>query len=107
MVALDVQFCTDKPESGELHQGHGILKDFSLSGVYFFSEPPIPLVPGQILNLTISTSLPHLDLFDTSHIRAKGEVVRLEPPGPSQYQQGVAINFLESPTFYNPAQLDG
>lgn len=105
MVSLDVQYCTDLPETGEQLQGYGTLKDFSLSGLFFFSDPPIPLLPGQILTLNISTSLPNLDLFDTSHIKARGEVVRLEPSEPSHYQLGIAINFLESPTFFNPTKM--
>jgi c-di-GMP-binding flagellar brake protein YcgR len=106
VVSLDVQYCTDLPETGELLQGHGTLQDFSLSGLYFFSELPIPLLPGQTLMLTIAASLPHLDQFDTSHIKAKGQVVRLEPTQPNRYRLGIAIHFLESPTFSNPAILD-
>jgi c-di-GMP-binding flagellar brake protein YcgR len=105
MVSLEVEYCADFPETGELLHGQGTLKDFSLSGVYFFSDPPIPLLPGQTLTLIISTSLPNLDLFDTSHIKARGEVVRLEPTEPSRRQFGIAINFLESPTFFNPTKM--
>jgi c-di-GMP-binding flagellar brake protein YcgR len=106
MVSLDVQYYTDFPETGQLFQGHGMLKDFSLSGVYFLSDPPIPLLPGQTLTLTITASLPNLDLFDTSHIKARGQVVRLEPSDPKSYPLGIAINFIETPTFFNPAHLD-
>jgi len=102
-VSLDVQYCTDLPETGGLLQGYGILKDFSLSGLFFFCDPPVSLLPGQILTLTIAASLPNLDLYDTSHIRARGEVVRLEP-AQNRYSLGIAINFLESPTFFNPSK---
>ncbi len=103
-VSLDVQYCANHPGTGELLQGYGRLKDFSLSGLFFFSDPPVALVPGQILTLTITASLPDLDLFGTSHIRARGEVVRLETVEPNRYPLGIAINFLEGPTFFNPAQ---
>jgi c-di-GMP-binding flagellar brake protein YcgR len=106
LVSLDVRYCTDHSETGELLQGYGRLKDFSLSGLYFFSDPPIPLLPGQTLFLIIAASLPNLDLFDTSYIKAKGEVVRLESNEPNRYQFGIAVHFLESPTFFNPAKLD-
>lgn len=106
MVALNVQYYADLPENGELFQGHGTLKDFSLSGLFFISEMPLPLLPGQTLTLTIAASLPQLDLFDTSHILAKGEIVRLEHPSPDHHHHGIAIKFLESPTFFNPAKLD-
>lgn len=105
-MSLDVQYCTDFPETGELLQGHGTLKDFSLSGLYFFSDPPIPLLPGQTLTLTINASLPNLDQLDTSHIKAKGRVVRLESTQPNHYRLGIAINFLETPTFINPATME-
>lgn len=106
MVSLDIQYHADLPETGENFQGYGTLKDFSLSGLFFFSDPPIPLLPGQILTLNIAASLPNLDHCDTSHIKAKGEVVRLETTAPNRYQLGIAINFLEGPTFTNPAKFD-
>lgn len=107
MVSLDVQYHADLPETGEHLQGYGTLKDFSLSGLFFFSDPPASLTPGQILTLTIAASLPNLDLYGTSHIKARGEVVRLELTAPNRYQCGIAIHFLESPTFFNPPKLDG
>ncbi len=103
-VSLNVEFWADSQETGETLQGQGVLKDFSLSGVYFFPEPPIPLVPGQILTLCISASLPHLDNFGTSYIRATGQVVRTESAaGAPPFQAGVAINFLEGPSFLSPS----
>lgn len=106
MVSLDVTYCTDLPETGELLQGHGTLKDFSLSGVYFLTDPPIPLLHGQTMTVTITTSLPNLDQFDTSHIKARGRVVRLESTHPNHYPLGIAINFLETPIFFTPAAVD-
>ena len=64
------------------------------------------LVLGQILKLTITASLPNLDLLDTSHIQAIGRVVRLEPNRSNGYPLGIAIHFLETPRFFNPAELD-
>lgn len=104
LVSLNVQYYASFPGSEELFQGYGTLKDFSLSGLYFFADPPITLRPGQILTLTISASLPNLDLLGTSHIRARGEVVRLEKSAPNHYSLGIAIKFLEGPTFFNPTE---
>jgi hypothetical protein len=98
-VPLGVEYHTQLPESGELHQGQGVLRDISLSGSYFHVEPTAPLKLGQTLSLTIAASLPHLDLHDTSHLKATGEVVRLDPPGEACPHYGVAIAFLEGPTF--------
>lgn len=101
-VSLNVEFWANSLETGETHQGQGVLKDFSLSGVYFFAEPPVPLVPGQILTLCISASLPQLDSFGTSHICATGRVVRMETAAGAPLQGGVAVTFLEGPSFFNP-----
>ncbi len=105
-VSLSVEFYADSLETGQALRGQGVLKDFSLSGVYFFAEPPIPLVPGQILTLCISASLPHLDHFGTSHIRATGQVVRLDKGNGAPSRGGVAVIFLEGPSFYHPSVID-
>ena len=57
LVTLPVEYIACHPESGELHQGQGILRDFSLSGVYFHCLEPIPLLPGHLLTLNITTPL--------------------------------------------------
>ncbi len=101
LVTLPVEFSAFHPESGEYHEGQGVLKDFSLSGVYFHSREPIPFEPGHILTLSISTPLPPLSHFDHTHIQVRGEVVRLEGPCPENGHHGVAVNFLEFPTFAN------
>jgi c-di-GMP-binding flagellar brake protein YcgR len=107
LVTLPVEYIACHPESGELHQGQGILKDFSLSGVFFHALEPIPLQPGHTLMLTISTPLAPLNQHDVSFIRAQAEVVRLEEPSPDNGYQGVAVSFLDSPRFLNlPNQVN-
>jgi hypothetical protein len=101
LVTLPVEYTACHPESGELHQGHGILKDFSLSGVYFLSLNPIPLQPGHTLTLTISTPLAPISQHDSSFIRAQAAVVRLEEPSPESSYHGVAVSFLDFPSFMN------
>jgi hypothetical protein len=103
LVTLPVEYSAFHPESGEFHQGEGILKDFSLSGVYFHSLDPVPLQPGHTLTLTISTPLAPLSHLDPSHIQAQAEVVRLEGPSPDNGYHGVAVSFLEFPSFINLA----
>jgi hypothetical protein len=101
LVTLPVEYTACHPESGELHQGHGILKDFSLSGVYFHSLDPIPLQPGHTLTLTISTPLAPLNQYDSAYIRVQAAVVRLEEPSPESGYHGAAVSFLDFPCFMN------
>ncbi len=103
LVTLPVEFGAFHPESGEYHDGQGVLKDFSLSGVYFHSREPIPFKPGYILTISISTPLPPLSQFDHTHIQVRGEIMRLEGPFPENGHYGVAVNFLEFPSFANLA----
>ena len=99
VVPLSVEFRTRLPETGEVHLGNGVLRDISLSGSYFHVAPPASFKPGQVVSLTIAAPLPFLDYQETSHLQAKGEVVRLEPPSPANPYYGVAVNFLEGPSF--------
>ena len=101
LVTLPVEYSTFHPESGEFLQGQGVLKDFSLGGVYFRSIDSVPLRPGHTLTLTIFTPLAPLGCHDSSHIQARGEVVRLEKPSSNNAYHGVAVSFLESPSFIN------
>jgi c-di-GMP-binding flagellar brake protein YcgR len=100
-VTLPVEYSTFHPESGEFFQGQGTLKDFSLSGVYFQATDPVPLQPGHTLTLTIFTPLAPLSLHDSCHIQARAEVVRLEEPSPDNSYRGIAVSFLEFPSFIN------
>jgi hypothetical protein len=107
LVTLPVEYIACHPESGETHQGQGILKDFSLSGVFFHSLEPVPLQPGHILTLTISTPLAPLSQHDVCFIQARAEVVRLEEPSPDSNYHGVAVCFLDFPSFLNvPNQVN-
>ena len=104
LVTLPVEYSTFHPESGEFLQGQGVLKDFSLGGLYFRSIDPVPLQPGHTLTLTIFTPLAPMSRHDSSHIQARAEVVRLEEPNPDSDYHGVAVSFLEFPSFINPAK---
>lgn len=99
LVTLPVEFTAFHPESGELHQGEGIIKDFSLSGVYFHSLDPVCFQPGHILTLTITTPVAPLNHHDSSHIQAQAEVVRLDEPSRENGCHGVAVCFLGFPNF--------
>lgn len=103
MLTLPVSYTAFHPESGELHQGEGTLKDFSLSGVYFHSVEPVPLQLGHIVTLTITTPLAPINHLDSACIQAQAEIVRLEGPSPDNCYHGVAVSFLEFPCFRNAA----
>ncbi|MHB8069560.1 MAG: PilZ domain-containing protein [Desulfobaccales bacterium] len=77
----------------------GVLKNISLGGLYFECPPPTALEAGQVLHLSIAATLPSLDLQDTSHLSARGEVVRLDQPRISGRTCGVAIRFLDELNF--------
>ncbi|MBM4294565.1 MAG: PilZ domain-containing protein [Deltaproteobacteria bacterium] len=96
-LAVEYQFL--QPETGEVHRGQGVLRDISLSGSYFHLDATAPLAPGQVLSLTIAAPLPYLDTDHTSRLKARGEVVRVDPPGGASLRAGIAINFLEGLTF--------
>jgi len=98
-VLLPVQYRTAPAECGESYQGQGLTRDVSLSGSYFHVSTPGPLKPGCIIFLTIAASVPPLNGPGTTQFRARGEVVRLEPPGTAGPDYGVAVNFLEGPSF--------
>ena len=99
ILPLPVCYETRHPESGKLHQGQGIIRDISLSGSFFHLDHEAPFQPGQIVSLTISAPLPFIDNNHSSALTARGEVIRLEPPGQSEQLYGVAVNFLQNLSF--------
>jgi hypothetical protein len=99
VLSLPVRYYDVAGALGEEQGGLGVLKNISLGGLYFESPPPVDLKPGQILHLSIAASLPSLDLMGTSHLAARGEVLRLDQPGKAGLTCGVAVRFLEELTF--------
>jgi hypothetical protein len=98
-LSLPVEFTAFHPETGELRQGQGFLKDFSLNGVFFYAPSTADLQPGHILTLTITTPVDLLCSCDCPHIQARGEVVRLEPDAGENGHHGVAVCFQDFPRF--------
>jgi PilZ domain len=99
IVPLLVDYQTQCPESGDLLQGQGVMRDLSLTGAFFHLEHPPNFQAGQILSLTITAPLPFLDNPHISHLQAEGEVVRLEPPRSANPCHGVAVSFLQNLSF--------
>ncbi len=98
-VSLRIHYQTRNPESGEIEQGCGIIRDISLSGSYFHLDDDAPFQPGQILFLTIDTTMPFLDIDSISYLKAEGEVIRVEPRGPANPRFGVAVNLHQNLSF--------
>lgn len=100
-VSLPVEYYARLPDASAPCQGQGCLRDISLSGIYFHIDSDMSFQQGQILSLNISISAPlqYLEGNDISHLRATGEVIRFDPPEPNRPQGGVALTFLEGPTF--------
>jgi hypothetical protein len=99
MVSLPMEYQTRCPITDNPCQGQGVLRDISLDGTYFHVDADISFQPGQLLSLTIFAPLPYLEDSHISHLQASGEVIRFDPPGPDRPQAGVALSFLEGPTF--------
>ena len=86
-------------ENGQEDCRLGVLKNISLGGLYFECPAPVSLAIGQVLNLSIASTLPSLDLHDISYLSARGEVVRLVQPASSEQTCGVAVRFLDELIF--------
>lgn len=98
-VSLPVEYQARLPDTDGSCQGQGCLRDISLSGIYFHIDSDTSFYQGQILSLSIFAPLQYLENSDISHLQATGEVIRFDPPEPNRPLGGVALNFLEGPTF--------
>ncbi len=98
-VPLSMEYSVRMPDTGECHSGQCFTRDISLSGAYIFCESPTPLMPGHILDLTFAAPLHYLDVDDISYLKARGEVLRLDPPALADQHYGVAINFMDGLSF--------
>jgi hypothetical protein len=99
MVSLPVEYHARLPDPDNALKGQGCLRDISLSGIYFHIDSHMSLYQGQILSLSICAPLQYLESSDISHLRATGKVIRFDPPTPNRPLAGVALNFIEGPTF--------
>lgn len=99
VLTLPVRFHEASGDAGGQPGGLGVLKNISLGGLYFECPPPVALKQGQILQFTIAAPLPSLDIPGTSHLAARGEVLRLDQLLGADRACGVAVRFLEELTF--------
>ncbi|MFZ5450566.1 MAG: PilZ domain-containing protein [Thermodesulfobacteriota bacterium] len=102
VLSLPVRFHDVAAALGEESGGLGVLKNISMGGLYFECPQPADLRKGQILQFNIAASVPPLDLLGTSHLTARGEVLRLDHLLGADRACGVAVRFLEELTFSAP-----
>ena len=86
-------------DAGEDPGGLGVLKNISLGGLYCQCPPSVKLKQGQILQFTVSSSLPHLDQPGACRLTARGQVLRLDQVPGAEPAWGVAVCFLDELTF--------
>jgi hypothetical protein len=97
-TSIPIKYLVRIPESPEVCWiGHGVLKNVSFGGVYFRSNDTPPLEQGHIRDFTITSTEELSDFSKITCIRAKGRVVRIEPPQTSDHDIGVALEFLSGP----------
>jgi hypothetical protein len=106
VVSLPVEYHARLPDAAPPLKGQGCLRDISLSGIYFHVDSDMSLQQGQILCLSIFAPLQYLEGSDISHLRATGQVIRFDPPAPNRPLAGVALNFLEGPSFAGTAMSE-
>ncbi len=104
-VSLPVEYHARLPDTESPCRGQGCLRDISLSGIYFHVDPDTTFHPGQIVSLSIFAPLQYLEGRDISHLQATGEVIRFDPPQPDRPLGGVALNFLEGPSFLSNEEM--
>ena len=102
IIQLGVRYQNHCTESYELHQGQGIIRNISLSGILFDAEDTSTLRVGQCLSLTIIAPMLFLEQDHIPHLKATGIIVRLEPPGYVNSNHGVAVRLTESLSFASP-----
>ena len=98
-VSLPVEYFARLPDTDSPLRGQGCLRDISLSGICFHTDSGVSFQQGQIISLSRFAPLQYLEGSDISHLRATGEVIRFDPPDSHGTLGGVALNFLEGPSF--------
>ena len=81
-----------QPGLKERYKFTGVLKNFSLGGLYFTSKELPPVEKGDIRDLAFNTTPPQLDI--ASYCKAQAKVVRLEPLEKDIMNFGVAMEFI-------------
>jgi hypothetical protein len=101
VVTMPVWIQEADGDAGEDPGDLGVLNNISLGGLYCQCPPSVKLKQGQILQFTISSSLPDLDLPGASRLTARGQVLRLDQVPGDDPAWGLAVCFLDELTFFS------
>jgi hypothetical protein len=97
-LEVPIRFIVAQPEIRECQDGEGILKDISHGGIFFQTEPPLPVQPGNIREFSFFLTPENARQCDPVHFHAQGLVLRILPPDPNSSAYGVAVQFLSALT---------
>lgn len=95
---LPVAYVVFVPDTPQPLQGQGILKDISLTGLFFHVPPDFWFGLGQTVDITVASTPADLENPQAALIKALGKVVRLIPPDRNNPNVGVAVHFLQTLT---------
>ena len=93
---LPLKFKADLPQSEDPQETPGFLKNISLGGIYFKCKEPPTFAPGHIIDFNIDTANDTSLTEKCNHFifKGQGKVIRIDPPGPTSFYYGVAVEFL-------------
>jgi hypothetical protein len=91
-----LKFKPGQPEAETSQECPGFLKNISLGGIYFKCKAPPSFVPGHIIDFNIDTANDTSLTEKSDHFifKGRGKVIRIDPPGPTSFYYGVAVEFL-------------
>jgi hypothetical protein len=95
-INLPIHLVVEQPETREAQDGKAVLRDISYGGVFFRVEPPLPVAQGHVREFSFYLTPENQKKPDKAHLRAKGLVLRVEPPDEDSPSYGVAVQFLEA-----------
>ena len=98
-ISLYFEYQAQLSDSKKSLSGWAILKDISITGLHFTSEPSPGLNPGDIADFIFKFPQSDFNPLLFNEIRAKGLVKRIEPPSEDPPQFGVVVEFLSGPVF--------
>jgi len=106
-LPLAVAFQTRCGATGDLLEGEAVTRDLGLEGLSLLCPFPNSFHYGQVVDLVITLPLPQLHHHDTPLLKARGEVVRLDPPTGPRGLGGVALWFRDGLCFDEPSPPEG
>jgi hypothetical protein len=98
-VSLPIEYQVSLQDSVDSWSSQAVLKNISLGGLYFVSDGPPSLQPGNVADFVFKFLHGNPNPLITREIRGKGMVKRVVPPNERSPNFGVAVEFLSGPLF--------